>query len=153
MTSVSSVEPKKSKKSAGLFFLWWKTDPGEVERQARGYSALSVWQSARGNSALLCLLTVTVTFLLGRFVRLSPEEIIGEAIVWLTLGFFMYRGHRWAFILGMILWTLEKATLLVEGVSAAPIVQVIWWAIYMNAFFLGYKVESRRAALPVIPKR
>jgi hypothetical protein len=150
MTSVSSLDTKKAKKSAFSFILWWRVDPAEIERQIKAYHTLRVWQSARGMSALLCVLTVAATAVLGKFIRLSTNDIVAEAVVWLTIAIFMYRGHRWAFIVGMILWTIEKAMLLFGGVAAAPIVHIIWWAIYMQAFFLGFKVESRRAALPVI---
>jgi hypothetical protein len=67
----------------------------------------------------------------------------------------MYRGQRWAFVAAMMLWTLEKGMLLFGGLaSSAPIVQVIWWAIYMNAFVLGFRVERARrnaVALPAAP--
>jgi hypothetical protein len=53
----------------------------------------------------------------------------------------------------MILWTLEKGFMLVGGVTAgrAPIVQIIWWAIYMGAFFQGNRIEQARKATVVAP--
>jgi hypothetical protein len=91
--------------------------------------------------------------LLGNFIHLSTGEIYAEVAIWSTVGILMYFGLRWAFILGMILWTFEKASMLLAGGSAAPIVQIIWWAIYLNAFFLAFKVESRRAAMPAARAR
>ena len=148
MTNASSAEAPK-KKSAFSFIAWWITDPAEVEKQVTGYTTLRAWQSARGISSLLCIFSAVVTALLGNYIGLSTDEIVAEAIIWSTVAIFMFRGHRWAFILGMALWTFEKATLLLGGVSSvrAPIVQLIWWAIYMNAFFLAFKVESRRVAV------
>src|SRR5262249_24077880 len=71
-----------------------------------------------------------------------------EAAIWGTLGFLMYRGIRWAMIIGMLLWTYEKGALLVQQVSrgngGAPIVQIIWWGIYLSAFYLAYRVENTR---------
>jgi len=149
MTSTSNVDTPKSKKSSFSFLAWWITDPAEVEKQVAGYNTLRVWQSARGTASLLCLFSVVVTAMLGSYMHLSTEEIVTEMFIWSTVAIFMYRGHRWAFILGMALWTLEKAALLFGGVSAgrAPIVQIFWWAIYLNAFFMGFKVESRRLAV------
>jgi hypothetical protein len=152
MTSVNTLDTKKSKKSAFSFLLWWRTDPAEVEKQVAGYTTLRVWQSARGISALLCVFSAAVTMLLGNFIHLSTGEIYAEVAIWSTVGILMYFGLRWAFILGMILWTIEKATMLFSG-GAAPIVQIIWWAIYLNAFFLAFKVESRRAEIPVARAR
>ena len=97
---------------------------------------------------LLCFFTVVVTALLGNRMHLSEGTIETEAVIWSTLGIFMYRGHRWAFILGMVFWTFEKATLMFAGMSsgAAPIMQIFWWCLYMNAFLLGFRVENRRGA-------
>jgi hypothetical protein len=147
MTSVNTLDAKKSKKSAFSFLLWWRTDPAEVEKQVAGYNTLKVWQSARGISALLCAFSAVVTMLLGNLIHLSTGEVYFEVAIWSTVGILMYFGLRWAFILGMVLWTLEKATMLFSG-GAAPIVQIIWWAIYLNAFFLAFRVESQRAAMP-----
>lgn len=149
MTSPSRADTPKSKKSAFSFLAWWITDPADIEKQVAGYNTLRVWQSARGISALLCILSAVVTALLGQFLKLTSGEILTEAIIWSTIAIFMYRGHRWAFVLGMIFWTFEKASLLFGGFSSAgaPIAQIIWWAIYMNAFFLAFKVERRRKAV------
>lgn len=144
MTSVNSIDTKKSKRSFGSFLLWWRTDPEEVQRQIAGYDTLRVWQSARGMSALLCLLTVVVTTLLGGIMHMSSDEITIEVVVWTLVAILMYRGYRWAFIVGMLLWTFEKGALLLSG-GSSPVVQIIWWTIYMGAFFLGFKVESARA--------
>ena len=152
MTSVNTLDTKKSKKSAFSFIFWWRTDPAEVEKQVAGYATLKVWQSARGISALLCVFSAAVTMLLGNLIHLSTGEIYAEVAIWSTAGILMYFGLRWAFILGMILWTIEKATMLFSG-GAVPIVQIIWWTIYLNAFFLAFKVESRRAAMPVARAR
>ena len=97
---------------------------------------------------LLCFFTVVVTALLGNRMHLSEGTIETEAVIWSTLGIFMYRGHRLAFILGMVFWTFEKATLMFAGMSsgAAPIMQIFWWCLYMNAFLLGFRVENRRGA-------
>jgi hypothetical protein len=150
MSNPPSVDSKNPKKSFLSMFTWWKTDPAEVRKQLTQYETLKVWQSARGISALLCLFTVAVTVLFGNFMHLSGEAIAIDAILWSGLGLFMYRGTRWAFIVGMVLWTLEKVIALYGGLSAGatPIMQVIWWAIYMSAFFLAFKVESERAKPP-----
>lgn len=68
-----------------------------------------------------------------------------EAGIWLMLGFLMYRGLQWAFAIAMIIWTIEKAAAIFSFKSpGTPIAHIIWWAAYMNAFFLGYKVEGKR---------
>jgi hypothetical protein len=145
-------EPQKKKSFLG-FLAWWKTDPVEIERQVALYSTLKIHHSARGISLLLCGFSVAVTLLLGKLIGLSAFETGVEVVTWGSLGAAMYRGHRWAFVTAIVLWTLEKGYMLFAGVAAggAPIVQVIWWAVYMNAFFQGYKVEAVRKAVVTAP--
>jgi hypothetical protein len=145
MSNSNSADPKV-KRSALSFLLWWNTDPAEVVKQVAQYDTLRAWQSARGTSMLLCFFSAVVTMLLGNFMHLSEGTIETEVAIWTIIGIFMYRGHRWAFILGMVLWTFEKGTLLFSGMSsgAGPIMQIFWWCIYMNAFLLGLRVENRR---------
>lgn len=157
MTNANAVEPKKPKKSALSFLLWWKIDPAEIEKEITQYNTLKVWQSARGTSTLFCVFTIVATVLLGEFLlHLSTSAIAVEVIIWAPLAIFMYRGHRWAFMVGMALWTIEKAMLIYSMFTgdtptpgAQPFFQIVWWAIYMHAFFLAYKVESVRR-LPIV---
>ena len=150
-TAGQSTEKKKAK-SLFSSLAWWNIEQEEIDKQLAGYESLRVWQSVRGLSALLCAFSVGVTILLGSSMNLSGDAIATEAGIWSILGIFMYRGHRWAFVVGMVLWTFEKAAMAFGGSNgAAPIVQVIWWAIYMNAFFMGFIVEKRRAALAALP--
>jgi hypothetical protein len=148
MDSVSAANPPKRKASALSYLVWWKPNQEEIQKQVTGYDTLRVWQSARGISLLLCLFSVAVTILLGSFLHLSSGTIIGEALLWSTMGLFMYRGHRWAFIAAMVLWTFEKGSLAIQQGAAGqtPVVQLIWWFIYMSPFYLGYSVERRRRA-------
>ena len=145
----TAATPAKAPKR-GFFasLLWWQQSETEIENQTRLYATLSVWKSARGVSLLCCCLTATLTLLLGRLFGYSTESGLIEALIWFMLGFLMYRGQRWAFVLAMILWTVEKTAAIATFTSAGtPITHIIWWAAYMNAFFLGFKVEGRRREL------
>src|SRR3954469_15907168 len=113
----SSAEPPKKAKSSFLSFLaWWQVDPQEVQKQVDQYDTLSVWQSARRLSGLLCALSVCLTLFFGGALGLSQSTILSEVVIWGVLGLFMYRGSRWAFVLGMLLWTFKKGALIVDGV-------------------------------------
>lgn len=147
---MDTTASKPAKRSPFSFLTWWKVSDEELVRQTSQYRALKITQSARGQSLLLCLLSVAITVLLGRFIGVSPENMIAEAALWSFMGLMMYRGYRWAFIVAMVLWTLEKGAMIVGSAAASrvPFTQVIWWAIYMNVFYLGFKVESRRLETP-----
>ena len=147
---------QKAKRSPFSFLVWWSPDPVEVEKQVAGYSSFKFWQSARGISLLLCLFSVAVTLILSSSMGIPIANAVAEAVIWITLGLFMYRGFRWAFVLGMLLWTVEKGALVAQQVSTtgagSPFVQLIWWAVYMNAFYMGFTIErSRRNPPPSAP--
>ena len=150
MTQPQATAAPKKKRSASSFFLWWRVDPMEVEKQVIDYRTLRPWQSARGISLLLCLFTVAVTLLFGRLFGVSFGSAVIESAIWIVLGLLIYRGHGWACVVAMILWTLDKGTVMIAqgsaGRTANPVIQIIWWLIYMNAFFLAFKVERARRA-------
>jgi len=139
---------QKTKKPAWSYVTWWKTDAAEIERQVANYDILTIWQSARGVSMLLCFFSAAVTVVFGRLMHLSGATVVAELVIWGGLGFAMFRGQKWAFVAGMMVWSFEKAALVVTGVGAAraPITQVIWWCVYMSAFMLGFRVEKSRSA-------
>jgi hypothetical protein len=151
-TTDRGTTEKKKGNSFLKGLIWWRVEAAEVENEVAEYRTRKPWKSSRGVSAGLCALTVVLTVALSGYLNISTSEIVVEVCIWSTLGYFMYRGHRWAFIIGMLLWTFEKAVFVVDGGGgAAPIMHVIWWAIYMNAFYMGFTVERRRALAAASP--
>jgi hypothetical protein len=69
-----------------------------------------------------------------------------------VLSLFINLGHRWAMIGAMVLWTLEKTFVVLVGLGpahrGAPLVvgQLIWWCIYMHAFYFALRIEQQRRA-------
>jgi hypothetical protein len=129
------------------WIFWWKIEPDELQRQVREYDSLGMVKSARGLSAALLALSAIVTTI---FVCVGWTEVwsLVDAILFLSLGAFIFRGHRWAMISAMVLWTLEKASGL-YGKPQYAIMSVIWWTVYMQAFYLAYRVENAKRAAPV----
>ncbi len=140
-------EDKSAEKPNFLdWILWWRINPSELKRQVDGYLSLNVLESARGIS-LLCLIVSSVLTIL---IMIYKQEYVGflDVIILLTLGFFMFKGHRWAMITAMIFWTFEKIYSFINppfGMHASPgLFGIIWWAVYMHAFWLAYQVEIER---------
>ncbi len=131
-------------KKTGFFdnFLWWKIDPEEIAFQVKNYQELSIMKSARGQAFLAALFSVAVTFIFVLFLEFDSSMLWDAAILFI-LGVFMYLGHRWAMIGGMLLWTLEKAYSLIDRPSGA-FITLLWWALFMRFFYLAFKVESQR---------
>ena len=128
--------------------MWWQLDESELETQVAEYDTLGFMKSARRLSAALCGLTVVVTLLLGHYIGLSGPAIAVEIVCWSGLALAMWHGHRWAFLAAMALWSVEKLLALMGGTVGARsgLSQLIWWALYMRVFYVGYHVAKRRAA-------
>src|SRR5687768_8659047 len=85
----STQKPKK--KPFWSFFMWWKTDPAEIETQVANYDSLVFWQSARGISMVLCLLSAAATGAFSPFLDLSREALVAHVVTCAGLGFAMFR--------------------------------------------------------------
>lgn len=126
----------------------WKMSQRDLQKQLLNYDTLKITESYRGISALLIVASTALTIGAAVF-HLFPSDAIYSAFVYLPLAFFIYRGHRWAMILMMVLWTFEKGYQLINTQGSAPIVPVIWWFIYMNYFVNSLRIELARRK-PVI---
>lgn len=141
------------KASKANWLLWWKIDEQELTKQVTEYRTLGLFRSARGISVLCIALSVVITIAIASFgVPSFDAASVAEAAVLVVLAVFIYFGHRWAMVAAMALWTLEKLSMVALGVGAEPpngaaiVPQLIWWCIYMHAFYLALRVEQRRRA-------
>src|SRR5690242_8263715 len=94
--------------SKSFWLLWWRVDEDELQAQVAQYDTLGWFQSGRKLSVVFLLASMTVT------VAVALSGVVGAAYYYLEAGLlavlaaFIYRGHRWAMIAAMLLWTLEK---------------------------------------------
>ncbi len=123
----------------------WKVSEEDMKTQVDNYKNLKVTESYRGISALLILGSMVLTVLLAKFGVISYDAVY-SSIIYVPLAYFIYKGHRWALIAIMILWTFEKGYQLYTG-GTSVIVPIIWWSIFMNYFFNALKVELARKKL------
>jgi len=147
----------RAKRSRALnWVLWWMIDEGELEEQVSEYSDLPIYVAARGLSLLLLLFSAAMTVAVIAFGIVEPIGLVDAALM-SVLGLFIYFGHRWAMILIMVLWTLEKAVMIIVPLQAGtvgspmsnPVTQIFWWAVYMHAFYLAFRVEQERRKRPI----
>ena len=136
------------------YLLWWTIDPDQLQRQATEYSSLGVFESARGRCAL-CLIFLAAVSVFPIYFRKSDYSAV-EAAAFLVLAVLVYRGHRWAMICAMLLWTLERASqfhINLQGHASSLLenimVPVFWWALFMRFFYAAFRVEQERRAAPV----
>ena len=141
------------KRRPWFWLLWWQIDPAELDRQVSQYHSLPFYQSMRGISVLCLALSALVTATLA-FFRLANVDSTAylDTATMVVLAVFIFLGHRWAMIGAMIVWTAEKIitlfdTLQLPEPSAALMAsQLIWWAVYMHAFYFAFRIEQRRRA-------
>lgn len=139
----------EKKNKATHWLLWWRLDPEEVANSVATYQTKNPLKSARGIAALCFLFSVAISTAL---VLTGSTQAGGltDVVVFLVLALFTYLGHRWAMLAGMAWWTLEKVYAVYTGMQAPNpsgsllITSVIWWCIYMHAFWFAFKVEQER---------
>lgn len=122
----------------------WKVSDKDLKNQVENYQSLKITESYRGVAALLILASMALTVILVQFGVVESDAVYG-AIIYLPIAFFIWKGHRWAMIAMMILWTIEKGYQLYASIGVTtPIVPIIWWSIFMHYFYNAYKVEAAR---------
>ncbi|GEM_PF-1578677 len=146
-------EKKKGVYTGWSWLLWWKISSDELEGQVENYNTLKITKSARGVGFLCCLFSVGLTLIFIPLFHLGTSSFF-DAALFLIFGFFMYKGQRWAIISMMILWTFEKAYSLYDPLiksnnnATSYFMPILWWCLYMHAFYLALKVENiRRKAI------
>jgi hypothetical protein len=135
------------------WLLWWRLGPSELDDQVANYDTMGWFESGRKLSTALLLIYVGLTVLAGTMRSVAIYDAVTLAI----FAAFIYRGHRWAIIAAMVLWTLDRVLVAISGngdvypVIIRVIGALLWWAIYMHAFYLAFRVEQRRRkAAPVL---
>jgi hypothetical protein len=130
------------------WFLWWKVDPAEIQQQVGEYHA-DRWTLARHVAAYCLLVSVAITTIFIN-VGLMDSGAYFDAGIMLFLAACIFLGQRWAMIAAMLFWTFEKVVGFTDFTQAHPpggafvISQLIWWATYMHAFWVAFRVEQER---------
>jgi hypothetical protein len=123
-----------------------KISKEELERQVSGYNNFKITQSYRGILVItfvgLIILSLTIAYFNNTFVT-----AIFVSIVYLILLFFIYKGHRWAIISLIILWTADKFIqiynqVITEGGFIFPI--LFWWLAVAILLSKALSVENEK---------
>ena len=129
---------------------WWEIWSEELEGQVENYDTLKITKSAKGLSSLFCIASsiITLIIVLATNIVNKPSGIV-ESILFLILGFLIYKGKRWAIIVVMFLWTLEKFIWVYEAIIKSDygyslFIHILWWCLYMHVFYIALKVENLR---------
>lgn len=128
--------------------IWsWKIDKTDLENQVDNYDTLKFNDTYRGTCIIQFIIIWIMNFVLNSNFMEPIVMIDGLLMIYLTVLFFVNKGHLWAIVLIMALWTLEKGYLLYtlnqhyHGKGAS---QVFWWLIIMRYFWKTFRVEVER---------
>ena len=137
------LETKEERVEGQKTSMWsWKINPNDLKNQVDNYNNLKITESYRGISFLIIVGILALSLLIAFWgVYEDTTSILYSLIIYVPILIFLYRGHRWAIISMMILWTLEKGIMLYDG---GGIMQIIWWLIVMPYFWKALMVENEK---------
>jgi uncharacterized membrane protein YvlD (DUF360 family) len=131
-----------------------KLDDADLKNQIENYQSLKITQTYRGKSVLIILALLVFSLILSMFgIYADPVTMIIGIMIYLPILFFVYKGHRWAIILLMVMYTYEKGFNIYEiskSGNGSGISSIIWWLIVMPYFWKALYVENKRRELPQI---
>ena len=119
----------------------------ELEDQVKNYNNLGVAKSYRKQAAIVILLVIGLSILLGS--EESAKYVVYESLLYIPLAYFVFKGHRWAMFVVFILLTLNYLFRIAEvGFSLS---MVFYWGIIGIPLFRAIQVENRRRVKSLIP--
>ena len=139
-----SDKEETKKKQPFLFSIFqWKLSPEDLKIQIDNYNTLKIYNSSRGIATLILIFIMTLSLVMGMLSLIPIGDVVLSLLVYIPITIFIYLGHRWAIICGMILWTLEKIFQISNG-SGYFISTLIWWVVLMGPLWGAYQVEQTR---------
>ncbi|RYF46902.1 MAG: hypothetical protein EOO38_13220 [Cytophagaceae bacterium] len=82
---------------------------------------------------------------------ISPKSNLVDVFLLAILAPLIWRGHKWAMVSMMVLWTLEQGHSTISSLYDCNLPNlhtakaVIWWFIGMSFFSAAYRVEVSRS--------
>ncbi|MEX2054018.1 MAG: hypothetical protein WD883_00520 [Candidatus Colwellbacteria bacterium] len=120
----------------------WRISDEDLKNQVDNYSSLKITESYRGVLVLVFSAIVVLSTLLGVFTDyVSLGAAVLGTVIYVFLLAFVYKGHRWAIIALMVLWTLDKAASVIEFGRITPL---FWWFLLMPILYRALRVENER---------
>ncbi|PIR73797.1 MAG: hypothetical protein COU40_00485 [Candidatus Moranbacteria bacterium CG10_big_fil_rev_8_21_14_0_10_35_21] len=117
----------------------------ELKNQIENYYNLGIFESKKGQAVLAIGFVVGLTLVFSFFDMVPILDAVSAFIVYGTLAVFIYKGHRWAMYLGIVLWTLEKGYQIFSSNGERLILVIIFfWFWLVTILYSAIKVENER---------
>ena len=113
----------------------------ELRNQVENYNSLNITKSARGLAAIVIGIFSAITIGL-YYLDVVPAENLFSLVLYLLLAIFIYKGHRWAIIAVMVMWTFDKGYQLYIGQGGIGL--FFWWLQLMSPLASALGVENAR---------
>lgn len=128
------------------WFLWWKVDNAELEKQVQEYKKLSIFKSKRGIAFLLEFFGVATYLVL--FILTGTSYILLLAILNIVLAIFILKGFRWAMLV-MMAWSTYSTFSNIwlsfyndtSSKGSMPWA-LLFWSISMHILYYALRVEN-----------
>jgi len=132
----------------------WRTNPEELTNQINNYEVLGITKSFKGIVVLIFCGISLISVALSFFGLLLLSDVIISLIIYLAVLIFVYKGHRWAMVVLMVIWTLDKVYTMYLSVQLgfSPVNSIIWWLIVTPYIYKAIKVENMRRKINLINK-
>jgi hypothetical protein len=150
----TQIAPQPAKKAHSHWLLWWKIDAAELQQQVADYA--KGYGRPRHISAYLLGFSIAITVAFVQAGLMDSSAYLDMAVM-AVLAVLIFLGQGWAMVAAMLFWTFEKGMGIVDlanpahGGGGMVVPQVIWWATYMHAFWLAFRVEQERGKVPPAP--
>lgn len=116
----------------------------ELEIQVRDYENLSITKSKKGQAVLAIGFFVCLTLIFAFFDIVPMFDALAATIVYGVLSIFIYKGHRWAMVSAMLMWTLDKGYQIIQMEGKGAIGVFFWWLFLMSLLYQAITVENDR---------
>lgn len=123
----------------------------DMSRQVNEYDTLSITQSVRGRTVLFMGGVFIISLILGIFgILVKPLDVVIEAVIYIPILLFIFYGHRWASVVLMVLWTIDKIYMLITATDyIKPNIGLLlstfaFWAYVINLSLKNIEIENLR---------
>ena|GEM_PF-1242689 len=134
----------------------WKMDEADLQNQVGNYNKLKITESYRGISVLIISALLGFSFLISAFGLYSDlGSMLWSLVIYAPVLFFVFKGHRWAIVALMVLWTFEKFFQIYqigESGNGSVITPLFWWLIIMPYFWKALRVENAKRKIPNVSR-